>query len=152
MNRKAIADGLVRKYGTRNPFVIADEMGFIVVFVPLVGMRGFQQAAKRRRFIYINSELDEMQQQLVCAHELAHHLLHKGMNRIFMDQYTHTVTQKYENEADLFAVELLYGDEDLRPYLERGAECAVAYMGVPYKLAEQRLQEVAPEPPAATWP
>lgn len=151
MDSKAIADGLARKYNTRNPFTIAKEMEFIVVLAPLIQMRGFQQRAKRRRFIYINSELDEQQQCLVCAHELAHHLLHRGLNRIFMDQSTYAVTQKYENEANLFALELLYSDENLQPYLSRGYDRAAEYMGVPYDLAARRMREVSPKNPAEEW-
>lgn len=151
MSTKAFADGLARKYGTRDPFTIADELGLIVIFAPLVDMRGFQQSAKRRRFIYINDELDEQQQRLVCAHELAHHLLHKGMNRIFMDQNTYIVTKRYENEANQFALELIYSDEELQPYLFRSFESAAAYMGVNNELAEHRMREVVPEHPADEW-
>lgn len=151
MDSKAIADGLSRKYDTRDPFIIAREMGFIVILAPLIQMRGFQQRAKRRRFIYINSELDEQQQRLVCAHELAHHLLHRGMNRIFMDQSTYVVTQKYENEANQFALELLYDDDDLQPYLSRDLDCAAAYMGVSRVLAEQRMKEVLPKNLFEDW-
>lgn len=151
MSTKTIADGLARKHGTRDPFTIADDLGFIVLFVPLVDMRGFQQCAKRRRLIYINAELNEQQQRLVCAHELAHHLLHRGMNRIFMDQNTYMVTQRYENAANRFALELLYSDEDLQIYLSRGFDCAAAYMGVSYELAEYRMREVVPEISFDEW-
>lgn len=143
-NSKAIADGLARKYGTRDPFRIAQEMGFIVVLAPLVEMRGFQQRAKRRRLIYINSDLDEQQQRLVCAHELAHHLIHKGLNRIFMDRNTEVVTQKFENQANLFASELIYSDHELQPFLSMGTPAAAAYMGVNYTIAERRMGEVEP--------
>ena len=144
LNTKTIADGLARKHGTRDPFRIAREMGFIIVFAPLVEMRGFQQRAKRRRLIYINSELDEQQQRLVCAHELAHHLIHKGMNRIFMDRNTDVVTQKFENQANRFAAELVYGDYELQPFLSLGIPAAAAYMGVSYAVAEYRMGEVEP--------
>lgn len=151
MSTKTIADGLARKHGTRDPFTIANELGFIVVFAPLVDMRGFQQSAKRRRLIYINDELDEQQQRLVCAHELAHHLLHRGMNRIFMDQNTYMVTQRFETEANRFAVDLIYSDEELQPYKSRSHERAAAYMGVSNALAEYRMEEVMPEHPADEW-
>ena len=144
LNTKAIADGLARKHGTRDPFRIAREMGFIVIFAPLVEMRGFQQRAKRRRLIYINSDLDELQQRLVCAHELAHHLIHKGMNRIFMDRNTDIVTQKYENQANRFAAELIYSDYELQPFLSRGVPAAAKYMGVNYSVAQYRMEEVEP--------
>jgi len=144
MDTKAIADGLARKYVTRDPFTIAEEMGFIVIFAPLVDMRGFQQSVKRRRLIYINENLDEQQQCLVCAHELAHHLLHRGMNRIFMDSHTYMVTQRFENEANRFALELIYDDEELQPFLTRSVDQAAAYMGVGYELAQRRMEEVEP--------
>jgi len=151
MRIKAIADGLAKKYGARDPFAISEEMGFIVVLAPLVQMRGFQQCAKRRRLIYINSDLDERQQRLVCAHELAHHLLHRGMNRIFMDHSTGMVTEKFENEANRFAVCLVYGDEELQPYLSLGFERAAAYMGISRQLAQYRMGRVAPEGGLSEW-
>ena len=40
---------------------------------------------KRQNIIYINDELDERQQALVCGHEMGHHFMHRGMNRIFMN-------------------------------------------------------------------
>lgn len=151
MSIKAIADGLVSKYGARDPFAISEQMGFIVVLAPLVQMRGFQQCAKRRRLIYINSDLDEWQQRLVCAHELAHHLLHRGMNRIFMDHSTGIVTEKFENEANRFAVCLVYSDEELQPYLSLGIERAAAYMGIGCELAQYRMNQVAPETGMVEW-
>ena len=54
MDIKAIVDGLVRKYETRDPFAISAELGLIVLFKPLVDMRGFQCTLKRRKFIFIN--------------------------------------------------------------------------------------------------
>lgn len=151
MGIKTKADGLAGKYGTRDPFAISEEMGFIVVLTPLVQMRGFQQCAKRRRFIYINEDLDEQQQRIVCAHELAHHLLHRGLNRIFMDHSTEIVTQKFENEANRFAVCLLYSDDDLQPFLSHSIEKAAEYMGVNYALAEYRMKQVVPELWTMNW-
>lgn len=55
MDSKALAARLSKKYDTRDPFRLADEMGFIVVFAPLVGMRGFQQRIKRQNIIYPNN-------------------------------------------------------------------------------------------------
>lgn len=145
MDIKAAANCLVRKYHTRNPFYIAEGMNFVIIFAPLVEMRGFQQCVKKRRFIYINSDLDEQQQILVSAHELGHHILHRNMNRIFMDHNTGIVTQKYENEANQFSVGLIYDDDELQPFLIYGIPSAANYMGVSYELAEYRMREVVPE-------
>lgn len=144
MEHRKLVHGLTAKYGTRDPFRIAQNMGFLIVQVPLAEMRGFQQIAKRRRFIYINDKLDERQQRLVCAHELGHHFLHRGVNRIFMDRNTHLAVEKYENEANYFSLELVHSDEDLQPFLSRPISDAAAYMGVSLPLAEYRMGTVEP--------
>ncbi len=148
MDSKALAARLSKKYDTRDPFRLADEMGFIVVLAPLVDMRGFQQRVKRQNIIYINDGLDEQQQRLVCGHEMGHHFMHRGMNRIFMNLNTQYVTQKFENEANLFSLELIYTDEDLQPFLNRSITDAAAYMGVSVQLATWRMETV---PPFGEW-
>ena len=148
MDSKALAARLSKKYDTRDPFRLADEMGFIVVFAPLVGMRGFQQRIKRQNIIYINDELDERQQALVCGHEMGHHFMHRGMNRIFMNLNTQFVTQKFENEANLLSLELIFADEDLQPFLNRSITDAATFMGVSVQLATWRMETV---PPYGEW-
>ena len=142
MDGKALAARLSKKYETRDPFRLADELGFIVVSAPLVDMRGFQQRIKRQNIIYINSDLDAQQQDLVCGHEMGHHFMHRGLNRIFMNLNTQFVTQKFENEANLFSLELICPDEDLQPFLSRSITDAAAYMGVSVQLATWRMQTV----------
>lgn len=145
MEARALAARLAARHNTRDPFRIADDMGYIVVFVPLVDMRGFQQRARRRNIIYINQDLDEQQRRLVCAHELAHHLLHRGLNRVFMDHNTQIITQKFESEAHLFSLELLFSDDDLQQFLNRSISDAATYMGVSEHLASRRMGSVEPK-------
>ncbi|BAL01529.1 hypothetical protein OBV_43300 [Oscillibacter valericigenes Sjm18-20] len=144
MDTKAIADSVAAKHGTRNPFCIAEDLGFIVVFARLFETRGMRQFVKRRVIFYINSDLDERQRQIVCAHELGHHFLHRGMNHIFMDRNTCMVTSKYENEAHHFSVDLLFDDCELTEFLELPVSKAAAYMGVTDQLAKYRMQSVEP--------
>lgn len=142
MDGKALAARLSKKYETRDPFRLADELGFIVVTMPLIDMRGFQQRVRRRNIIYVNSDLDEQQQDLVCGHEMGHCFLHQGLNRIFMNLNTQFVAQKFENEANLFSLELNYTDDELLPFLNRSVSEAAAYMGVSVQLATWRMQTV----------
>ena len=130
MDTKALANRVAAQHGTRDPFRIAEELGFIVIRAPLVEMRG----------------LDEPQQRLVCAHELGHHFLHRGLNRLFMDRNTCMVANKYENEAHRFAVDLLYDDADLRECAEWSDEQVARWMGVPLPLARYRRSTVPPLP------
>ena len=105
-----LVDSLVRKYNTRNPFEIINNLNVIVIFYPLKGVKGFYQYFQRNNIIYIDNDLSESEQKVVCAHELGHMFLHKKCNAIFMDTRTHFVTNKYENEANTFAAELLIPD------------------------------------------
>lgn len=144
MEIRGMAHRVARKFQTVDPFRIADGLGMVVIFAPMADIRGLRQFVHRRTVIYINSLLDEHQQRLVCAHELGHHFLHRRMNRIFMDRATSMVTQKYENEANAFALELVYPDEDLYPFLKRPIADAASYMGIAEPAAAQRLSTIKP--------
>ena len=144
MDINSLAEKLVRKYGTRDPFKIAEALGYIVLYAPLVGVRGFYQYLKRCHIIYLDPELDEDTARFVCAHELGHSLLHRGINRIFMDTRTFLVSSRYETEADQFAADLLYDDYDLQDLLTFPLPTAAASMGVSEELATYRLQTVQP--------
>lgn len=142
MNQKRIAESLVRKFGTRNPFQIAEDMGIIIVRHPLQGIRGFYQYIKRCKIIYIDSELDEPEARFVCAHELGHALMHRGYNRIFMDTHTYFPSNRFEIEADRFAVDLLFDDDDLHYLREHSIQLAADCMGISIELAEYRMRSV----------
>ena len=142
MDHKRIAESLVRKCGTRDPFRIAKELGILVIRTPLKGIRGFYQCAKRCAIIYVDSELDEWASRFVCAHEIGHALLHRGYNRIFLDTHTYFSVNRQEIAADRFAVDLLYDDDDIRDFLEHPIQLAADCMGVSVELAAYRLQSV----------
>lgn len=110
MNIKQKANLLAKRYNSRNPFEIIKNLNVILVYYPLKDVRGFYQFFQRNNIIYIDENLTESEQIVVCAHELGHMLLHKNSNALFMDTRTHFVTTKYENEANAFAAELLIPD------------------------------------------
>lgn len=144
MTQKALAEKLARVYGTRDPFRIAEALGFIIIETPLEGIRGFYQAVHRCRIIYLDNRLSDGDRRWVCAHELGHALQHRGCNRIFMDTRTHMVTSRYEKEADRFAVDLLFSDEDLREMIELSIDTVARCLGVSYELAAYRMASVSP--------
>lgn len=142
MTQKALAEKLVRIYGTRDPFCIAEAMGFIIIKTSLKGIRGFYQEARRCRIIYLRADMPEQEQKWVCAHELGHAIQHKSLNRIFMDNCTHMVTSRYEKEADRFAIDLLYSDDDLRDLAEYSVATVAQILDVKYELAEYRMSQL----------
>lgn len=142
MDQKRIVESLVRKFGSRNPFQIAKELGIIIIRTPLSGIRGFYQYIKRCKIIYLDSGLDDNTARFVCAHELGHAIMHRNHNRIFLDTCTSLKSSRYEREADRFAVDLLFDDDDLREYLEHPIQAAADMMGVSADLAAYRLQSI----------
>lgn len=144
METKCLANSLVQKYGTRDPFKIADALGYTIIYTPLVGVRGFYQYIKRCHIIYVDNSLEDNVAGFVCAHELGHSFLHQGYNRIFMDTRTFMVTSRYETEADHFAADLIYDDYDLQDYLAFPLPTAAACLGLSEPLAAYRLGSVQP--------
>jgi Zn-dependent peptidase ImmA (M78 family) len=99
---------LFRKYKTNDPFAIAEYLNISIWFVQLdEHCRGFALRTLRRKYIAINCELSNEEQRLVCAHELGHLLLHKGLGYYFIDRETLLRPGKYERQANQFAVQLL---------------------------------------------
>ena len=141
MNVKRLADSLVRKYNTRNPFEIISNLNAIVIFYPLHGVKGFYQYFQRNNLIYIDEALDDVEKNFVCAHELGHMLLHKKTNAIFMDSRSQLNTTKYEIEADRFAVDLLIPDETILENGQMTTEQLGRMLGYSKDLIELRLKQ-----------
>ncbi len=141
MDIKKKADYLARKYQTRNPFEILRGLNAILVFVPLVGTRAFYQYFQRNNIIYINENLSQHEQIFECAHEMGHMILHKKANAIFMDTRTYFNTNKFEIEADTFAMDLLISDDDLKEYPNYTTEQLSRFLGYEKRLIELRLKQ-----------
>lgn len=141
MNISSKVKSLVRKYGTRNPFEIIKSMNVIVVFYPLEGVKGFYQYFQRNNIIYIDERLSDHEKLFVCAHELGHMLMHKKANAIFMDSRTQLNTDKYETEADQFAMNLLISDEMIEEHLDFTTNQLSRLFGYERKLIELRMKD-----------
>lgn len=116
MNIKRIAEKLMRKYDTNNPFKLADELGIIVKYDDLGNTWGYFITYKRIKIIHINKNIDEWLHRYTCAHELGHSLLHKGVPTPFLKKHTLFSIEKIERQANTFAVELLMPDEIISKY------------------------------------
>ena len=98
---------LVRRYGTSNPYTLANELNIDIYFMPLGKVRGFYNNGYRRKAIYINNELPPHQQRFTAAHELGHALLHPRENTPFLRESTLFSVSKLETQANRFACMLL---------------------------------------------
>lgn len=141
MDIKKRVNTLVRKFGTRNPLEIAERMGCIIVRYPLEGVRGFYHYFQRNHIIYVDDRLPDHMILFVIAHELGHVFLHKKSNAIFMDTRTHFIKNKYENEANLFAMDLLISDEDIEEHLDFTTSQLSTLYGYHKSLIELRMRD-----------
>lgn len=124
---------LIRKYKTSCPFELSRALGIHIRFMNLgEGTKGLYYRKLRRRFIVIHNELPLEWQRFVCAHELGHDRLHKGINRFFLEESSYFCPGKLERQANSFAVKLLLANT----YPEPGESLEVYYsrIGIPPEL------------------
>ena len=108
------AKKLIKKYKTSNPFDLCAKMGIEIVYTDIGTLKGMYTSIKRNRFIVINQKLDVHMKRMVCAHELAHDQLHRGISSSawIKDFEIYENNSKQEYEANIFVSELLI-DESL---------------------------------------
>ena len=140
--KKGIVDRLVSQYGTRDPFLMAQSTGRILLTVPLSDFRGFYQRIHRCHIIYIAEGLTEFERSFVCAHELGHSFLHSEANAAFIDSRTHLVKAKYEHEADRFAIDLIMPDERFSEFMYMPVHDIAESLGISDELANYRLDQM----------
>lgn len=151
---------LKRRYDESDPFRLCEAMGVILLFQPMGkhegAIKGFYMKCKRIRTITVNSDLPEVIQKIIVAHELGHAVIHADSgvhafhNIAFFDQ-----ASEAEREANLFAAEYLLEDGDVLDALKRGATFfdAAAVLHVPMEMLDFKIRLMQwkgyplPEPP-----
>lgn len=136
MNIQALAQRVTRKYGTNDPEIILQTLQIKIFELPMFGIRGIYKRVKRNTIVFVNSELQERERFFVLAHELGHHLLHRGDNRVYLDRCTFYETSRYEKEADLFAVCLMAYDLEEPLDTDMTVDVFASKLGIPRDLAE----------------
>ncbi len=102
---------LIVKYGTKNPFKLSKKLNIEIIIEDLGEVRGLFKKVLKRKFIFINSKLNEFDKILVCAHELGHAILHSSSNYQFLIDNTSLLKRsRLEDEANLFASYLIFPD------------------------------------------
>lgn len=59
-----------------------------------------------------------------------------------MDTRTHMISSRYEKEADRFAIDLLYSDDDLRDLAEQSIDVVANCLNVSCDLAAYRMKSL----------
>lgn len=115
-----VGSRLVKRCGTRDPFEIAKDIGINVMFCDDFGpLKGMYRVIKRNRFIFINNELSERMQRIVCAHELGHDQLHRHLAKTdsLQEFMLYDMRSKPEYEANIVAAEILLDNDELLEYI-----------------------------------
>lgn len=139
---KGIVNDMVKKHGTSNPFEIADLKNIKVIEHDLhPDILGLYKYIRRNMFIFINVNLDYKEKIFTCSHELGHSQIHPRLNTPFLRKNTLMSTNKIENEANRFAVELLLSDDQLNSYRDTdlSLEEIAAEFGIPKEVARLKI-------------
>ena len=138
---------LVKKYDERDPFKLCRAMGIILLFQSLGtapdAIKGFFLESKRIRTITVNSDLPEVIQRIIVAHEICHAENHRKSGiHAFHEVSMFDQTSIYEKDANLFAAELLLEDKDVLEVLNQDTTffSAAAAMCVPAELLDFKFR------------
>ena len=138
-----MAQSLVKKAGSRNPFVIADENSIFIKYInDFKKLKGMYMIIKRNRFIFINTNLSEQLQKVVCAHEIGHDILHRAyVDGAFHESSLFDTRNGFEYEANIFAAEIMLDDDIVESLAKEGiSENDMASMlGVDRNIVELKL-------------
>lgn len=133
MDAKDYAVRLMRRCASNNPFTIARELDILLIYCPLIDLNGFYHYHKRNHIIYLSEDLDEDEARFVLAHEIGHMQMHRAMNTVFMDTKTFNPHDRFERQANAFAVELLLPDELLREH----PDCSIYHLAVSFGVPQE---------------
>lgn len=107
---------LIKKYGTRDPFEIMDQMNIVVGETSRYKtLKGYCFMSCKTIYVMISSFLSEEEQRIVAAHELGHIILHRSQLKMapMKDDVLYNMMDSTEYEANLFAADLLLEDDDV---------------------------------------
>jgi len=112
----SFARKMIRRFKTRDPFAIAEALGIKVLFCnDLTQQKGMFKVIERVSFLFVNANLSEEMQKMVCAHELGHALLHRhlGFDGGLVEFELFDMRTETEYDANVFAATLLLDDQEM---------------------------------------
>ncbi len=140
INIDSLIKKLIKENETSNPIQIAKNLGIHILYEDLGTLNGYYNTVYRHKLIHINNNLTEKQQLFTAAHELGHALLHPKLNTAFLRTHTYMVINKFENEANEFAINLLISDSDIEEYKHLSFNSISNIYGVSEELIQLRFK------------
>lgn len=141
MNVKEYVSIIRKKAKTDDVFELVDYFNINVIETDLGSSTlGMYRYIKRNKFIFLNNDLEHYQKKFVLAHELGHAILHSDLNCFFLEKKTLYLKNKFEIEANKFAVELLVSDNDLKELEGYTIEQMSAILNIPSDLLKYKFK------------
>lgn len=141
MNVKECVSIIRKKAKTDDVFELVDYFNINVIETDLGSSTlGMYRYIKRNKFIFLNNDLEHYQKKFVLAHELGHAILHSDLNCFFLEKKTLYLKNKFEIEANKFAVELLVSDDDLKELEGYTIEQMSAILNIPSDLLKYKFK------------
>lgn len=138
---------VTRKYDETDPFRLYRAMGILLLFDSLGtdpdAIKGFFIENRRIRAITINSDLPQVIQRIIVAHELCHAINHRGGGvHAFHELMLFDNTSQLEKDANLFAAELLLDDQEVFEVLNQDTTffSAASALRVPAELLDFKFR------------
>lgn len=105
---------LIKKHGTKNPYVLCKLLNIHIRYMELGEVKGAYKKIVTNKFIIINQDLSEFMQLVVLCHELGHAVLHNSKEIQAFKDYDlfPKFSNRIELEANKFASELLFDDNN----------------------------------------
>lgn len=107
---------LMNRYRTRNPFELCNCLHIRISYKNLgTDVRAYFFCQSRIKNVVLSADESEEMRRILCAHELGHAILHEKIARKhgFAETGLFNCTSVTEDEANIFAAELLIDDNDL---------------------------------------
>lgn len=107
---------LVKKYDTKDPYELCRALGIKIHFYNMEKkLKGFFFYQSRQKNIVIDSNVNEVLERILIAHELGHAVLHTkiAMMKGFQEMEVLDGSSLEEDEANFFAAELLLDDNEV---------------------------------------
>lgn len=142
MDVKEYVSIIKKKANTDDVFELVDYFNINVIETDLGSSTlGMYRYIKRNKFIFLNNDLEHYQKKFVLAHELGHAILHSDLNCFFLEKKTLYLKNKFEIEANKFAVELLVSDDDLKELEGYTIEQMSAILNIPSDLLIYKFRQ-----------
>lgn len=113
-----------KQRGSRDPYVIADELGIQIMECPFSSQRGAYKVIKRNHFIFVKEDLAPVMKNIVLLHEIGHDILHRNeaaKTDGFQEFEIFDMREsRMEYEANVFASQIALDDDKFLEYYEYG--------------------------------